>query len=215
MLTVYGRATSSNVQFVMWTIAELGLDATRLDYGHVHGGLNTKAFKAMNPHGLIPVLRDGETIVWESAAIMRYLATRYGDGGPFWPSDPGERAQVDMWAEWGKNAVAATFTGPIFWARVRTPAASRNETALAHAIERFEKRLDTLEDQIGQQDYMLGPDLTAADVATAHILYRWFAIDIPRRPRPVIEGYMARLANRPAFRAHVMVDFSSLAAEGA
>ena len=102
MLTVYGRATSSNVQLVMWAIGELGLAHERLDYGHVHGGLETEAFAALNPHRKIPVLRDGETVVWESMAILRYLAAAHGPEA-FWPRDPAARAHVDMWAEWGKK----------------------------------------------------------------------------------------------------------------
>ncbi len=88
MLTIYGRATSSNVQLVMWAVGELGLAHERLDYGHVHGGIDTPEFRAMNPRGLVPVLRDGDLVVWESCAILRYLAARYGDGGAFWPADP-------------------------------------------------------------------------------------------------------------------------------
>lgn len=214
-LLVYGRATSSNVQLVMWAIGELGLPYTRLDYGHTYGGLRSEAFRAMNPYGLVPVLRDGDTVIFESAAILRYLATRYGDGGAFWPADPAQRARVDMWAEWGKNTFARSFTGPIFWARVRTAADKRNETALALAFEAFERHLDALETQLGDADYMLGDALTVADIATAHVLYRWFDIDVPRKPRPVVEGYAARLSNRSAYREHVMISYEPLRAEGA
>src|SRR6056297_3382256 len=126
MLTIYGRATSSNVQAVMWGAAELGLSPERLDYGHVHGGTDTPEFRAMSPHGLVPVLKDGDIVVWESCAILRYLAAAYGDGGAFWPADPAARAPVDMWAEWGKVSFASAFVVPIFWARVRTAAARRD-----------------------------------------------------------------------------------------
>lgn len=215
MLTVYGRATSSNVQLVMWTIGELGMAHNRLDYGHTHGGLNSPAFKAMTPHRLVPVLKDGDLVMWESLAILRYLAAQHGGDSAFWPADPAARAAIDMWAEWGKNTFARSFTGPIFWARVRTPAHKRNEHALSLAIQRFETMLTLVENQLGAADYLLGPDLTAADVALGHVLYRWFDIDIPRQPRPVIEAYMARLANRPAFRDHVMISYDSLRADGA
>ena len=80
MITVWGRATSSNVQAVMWCLAELGLEPVRHDAGHVHGGLDTPDFLAMNPNGTIPVLRDGAgDAIWETGAILRYLAARYGD----------------------------------------------------------------------------------------------------------------------------------------
>ena len=214
MITVYGRATSSNVQAVMWGVGELGLAFRRLDYGHVHGGLDTPAFRALNPHGLVPVVQDGDVVVWESCAILRYLAARYGDGGAFWPADPAARARVDMWAEWAKTTFLPDFTGPIFWARVRTPAAQRDEAALTRAVARFETRLDALEAQLGGQAYLCGA-FSLADIVAGHVLYRWFTIDVPRRPRPAVEAYYQRLTGRPAFREHVMVSYDSLRVEGA
>lgn len=214
MITVYGRATSSNVQAVMWAIGELGLAYERHDYGHKFGGLDTEEFRAMNPHGLVPVIRDGAVTIWESCAIMRYLAARYGDGGAFWPADPAARAPVDMWAEWGKLSFCNDFTGPIFWSRVRTPAQSRDRAALALALARFEGRLDRIEAQLAGRDYLCGP-FTLADIPVGHVLYRWFDIDVPRRRRPAVEAYYTRLATRPAYREHVMVSYDDLRAEGA
>ena len=215
MLTIYGRATSSNVQLVMWAVGELNLDHERLDYGHVHGGTDTPEFRAMNPRGRVPVLKDGDLVVWESCAILRYLAARYGDGGAFWPADPAARARVDMWAEWGKNEMAQAFTVPIFWPRVRTAAKDRDEAALANAIARFETHLDLLDQQLEGRAFITGDTLSVADIVVGHLLYRWFDIDIPRRPRKRVEDYYTRLANRPAYRTHVMVDYSMLAAPGA
>lgn len=214
MITIYGRATSSNVQAVMWGLAELGLKAERLDYGHVHGGLDTPEFRAMNPHGLVPVLRDGDLVMWESCAILRYLSARYGDGGAFWPADPAARARIDMWAEWGKLAALTAFTGPIFWSRVRTAAKDRDEAALTRAIGRFETCLDRVEEQLAGNDYLCGP-FTLADIPIGHVLYRWFDIDVPRKPRPVVEAWYDRLKARPSFAEHVMVSYDSLRAEGA
>lgn len=214
MITVYGRATSSNVQAVMWGIGELGLACERLDYGHTFGGTDTPEFLAMNPHGLVPVLRDGDLVVWESMAILRYLAARYGDGGVFWPADPADRARIDMWAEWGKLSFCSDFTGPIFWSRVRTAAQDRDEAALTRALARFETRLDRFEAQLGDKEYLCGA-FTLADIPFGHVLYRWFDIDVPRRPRPAVEDYYARLAARPAYAEHVMVSYDALRAEGA
>lgn len=214
MLTVYGRATSSNVQVVTWGLAEMGLPHDRLDYGHIHGGTDTPEFRAMSPHGLVPVLRDGDLVVWESAAILRYLAARYATA-PFWPEDPVARAPVDMWAEWAKTTLAAAFSQPIFWPRVRTPAAQRDTAALAKAVERFDGYLAVLEAQIGAGAYVLGADFTLADIVAGHLLYRYYTIDIPRRDRPGLQAYYARLADRPAYREHVMVSYDVLKVEGA
>ena len=215
MLTIYGRATSSNVQLVMWGLAEQNLSCERLDYGHVHGGTDTPEFRAMNPRGLVPVLRDGDLVVWESMAILRYVSSRYGDGGAFWPADPAKRARVDMWAEWGKNELSQAFTVPIFWSRVRTAATDRDEGALAAAIERFEGHLDLLDAQLQGRDFVAGDVLTAADIVIGHLLFRWFDIDVPRRRRANVEAYYDRLTQRPAYQTHVMVDYSPLRAKGA
>ncbi len=213
-LTVYGRATSSNVQMVMWGLAELGLAAERLDYGHVYGGVDTPEFLAMNPNGRVPVLKDGDLVMFESAAILRYLAARYGDGGAFWPADPVARARVDTWAEWGKATFANAFTLPIFWSRVRTPAARRDEAALARGIAGFEEMLDILEGQLSGP-FVIGDAFSVADIVIGHVLFRWFDIDVPRRPRPVVEAYHARLCDRPGYREHVMISYEALRAEGA
>jgi glutathione S-transferase len=212
MLIVYGRATYSNVQAVMWTIGELGLAYERLDYGHVYGGLDTPAFRAMNPHGLILVLVDGDgPPIWESAAIVRYLGARYGSE-PFWPADPLQRSQMDMWAEWGKTTLARSFTERVFWAVVRTPAAKRDGVALTKALKRLEGVLDTLETQLDASAFVGGSAFSFADILVGHVLYRYFDIDIPRPRHPALERYYAVLAGRPAFREHVAVSYESLRA---
>jgi len=215
-ITVYGRADSSNVQAVMWGAAELGLKVARFDYGHRFGGNDTPEFLAMNPNGTVPVLRDGDLLLWESCAILRYLAARHADGGAFWPADPVARAPVDQWAEWAKHTAATWFTVPVFWLKVRTPAAERDQAKLARNIAAFEARLDILGAQIRAGPYILGPELTLADIIAGHILFRWFDMDIPRLPRVEIERYYEALADRPAFRAHVMVPYDALrpASEG-
>jgi len=214
MITVYGRATSSNVQAVMWGIAELDLPYERLDYGHVYGGLDTPEYRALNPNGLVPTIRDGDLVLWESCAILRYLGGRYGRF-PFWPEDPVARAPVDMWAEWGKTTLVRDFNVPVFWAVVRTPPSRRDPAALARALEQLDRQLDILEAQIGDGPYVTGEDFTLADIVIGHDLYRYFTIDIPRRDRPVLAGYYARLTGRPAFAEHVMVSWEPLRAHEA
>ena len=195
MITVYGRATSSNVQAVMWGIAELGLACERLDYGHVYGGTDTPEFRAMNPNGLVPVLATASSCVFESCAILRYLGSRYGRF-PFWPEDPVARAPIDMWAEWGKTTLARDFTGPIFWGVIRTPPARRDPAALARALDVHERNLAILEAKLGDGPYVMGPDFTLADIV------------IGARPLPLLHDRdpadrspRARRLLRPADRA--------------
>lgn len=215
MLTIHGRATSSNVQAVMWLVGELRLPYERIDRGHLHGGLEDPGFRALTPHGLVPVLEDDGQAVWESCAINRYLAARYGRGTSFWPEDAGARAKTDMWAEWAKTTLCPAFTGPIFWARVRTAARDRNEAALTASIDRFETALRLLEDQLGANAYVAGDAISLADIVVGHLLFRYFDIDIPRATFPVVRAYYDRLSARPAYREHVMVSYDPLRVEDA
>lgn len=209
-LTVWGRKTSSNVQALMWCIGELGLDYTRHDVGHVHGGNDTPEFLAMNPNGVVPVLRDGDSpALWETGAILRYLATRYGSES-FWPADPIARAEIDKWAEWAKINATLAFTGPIFWRVVRTAPSKQDPAAIQAAIEKFDTLLAIADAQLSRQSFLAGPDFTLADIQLGHLLFRYYDIAIARPSRPHVERYYAALTERPAYREHVMVSYEPL-----
>ena len=210
MITLYGRVTSSNVQAVMWGLAELGLDYTRVDCGEQFGGLDSPEFLAMNPHGRIPVLVDGEgPAIFESMAILRYLVAKFG-GEAYWPSDPAARAEVDKWAEWAKVEVANRFTGPIFWRVVRTPEARWDSEAIRLAVDRFEQEMASADRILQGRDFIAGDAFTLADIPIGHVLYRYFDIEIERRDFPHLRGYYERLCERPAYRDCVMVSYAAL-----
>ena len=114
----------------MWCIGELGLPYERHDAGHLYGGTDTPEFLSMNPNGTVPVLRDGDgEPLWETGAVLRHLAGRYG-GAPFWPPDGPARARVDKWAEWSKINVTLGFTAPIIWRVVRTAPEDQDPQAI-------------------------------------------------------------------------------------
>ncbi len=212
MLQVWGRRTSSNVQSVMWCIGELGLDYKRYDVGQRFGGTDTPEFAAMNPNRLVPVLQDGDNKpLWESGAILRYLANRYASG-PFWPEELVARTEVDRWAEWSKITVASAFTGPIFWRVVRTPKAKQDPAAIRQAVKAFERVLMIAGKQLREHRYLAGPDFTLADIQFGHVLYRYFEIEIERANLPAIRRYYDALTERPAYQEHVMVSYEDLRA---
>ena len=214
MLTVWGRKTSSNVQALMWCIGELGLPYTRHDIGHRYGGNDTAAFLAMNPNGVVPVLRDGDAEpLWETGAILRYLAGSYG-AAPFWPVDGLARAQIDKWAEWSKINLTLNFSGPIFGPLVRTAPASRDPAAIARAVTKLDGILAIAEAQLARGSFLAGNDFTLADIQFGHLLFRYFDISIPRPDRPALRCYYEALTARPAYREHVMVSYEELRVTG-
>lgn len=212
MLTVWGRATSSNVQAVMWAIGELALAHERIDVGHSYGGNDTAEYLAMNPNGRVPTIRDGDGApLFESAAIVRYLACRYGDP-VFWPRDPGRRAQLDMWAEWIKTTFSPVFGIQIFFPSVMLPSARRNPEAIAQAIASLKPLAKMLDARIGDGPFLDGDRFTFADILCGHLLYRYFTHDFDRADAPQLAAYYERLTARPAYRQHVMVSYEPLRA---
>src|ERR1700757_1853706 len=122
MAKVWGRRSSFNVQKVLWLIGELGLAHEHTPAGGDFGRLDEPSFRALNPHGRIPVIQDGELAVWESHAILRYLAARYG-GDRFWPKEPAARAPIDGWMDWQQTGLQPHFITGVFWGYYRTPEA--------------------------------------------------------------------------------------------
>jgi glutathione S-transferase len=216
--TVYGRATSSNVQALIWCLEELAVAYTRLDYGEVFGGLDSPTFRALTPHGKIPVLVSPEgQAIWETPAILRYLAERHGTDA-FWPRDPSARAEVDMWAEWAKHSVAEAFTGPIFWRHIRTAAARRDVELVQANLNAFEAELAKAEPRLEKQAFLCGQSLTLADIQFGHVLFRYFDFQQQSDARdrlnltemPALRRYYSRLNERPAYQKAVMVSYETL-----
>jgi glutathione S-transferase len=213
MITVWGRATSSNVQAVMWAIAELGLTCKRLDVGGAFGGTDTPQYLAMNPNRLVPVLRDGDgPFLWESAAIVRYLAARYGDRN-FWPPDPEARAVVDKWAEWIKTTFVPAFLGGVFLPIISKRPTERDLTAIANGISKLKPVAAIFETGIPPDGYLGGRQPCFADIIVGVYLYRYFDLEFERADTPRLAAYYRRLTGRATYAQHVMVSYDSLRAK--
>ena len=158
MLRVWGRRSSFNVQKVMWLVGELDLAHQHIDAGGRFGGLDAPEFLAMNPHGRIPVIRDDDATVWESHAILRYLAARFG-AERFWSADPAARARVDGWMDWSQTSLQPDFLVGVFWGFYRTPEDKRNWPAIRASLARCTRHFEKLERLLEQNPFLLGDTL--------------------------------------------------------
>jgi len=209
MLKIWGRRNSLNVQKVMWLVGELKIPHEHISVGGSFGGLDTPDFLAMNPHGRIPVILDGDTLVWESHAILRYLADSYGQD-QFWSTDPAIRVKSDQWMDWSQTSLQPDFLRGVFWGLYRTPEPQRNWAAINESIERCSKHFLLLNHILKDQLFLGGEKLTLADIPAAALLYRYFELEIERPHLPNVEAWYKRLQERPAYREHVMVSFEEL-----
>ncbi|MBT5432971.1 MAG: glutathione S-transferase family protein [Alphaproteobacteria bacterium] len=208
MLKVLGRATSSNVQKVTWTLEELGVPYDREDIGGAFGGLDTPEYIAMNPNKVIPTVIDGDLVLWESNAIVRYLGAKHDNGG-LWPSDPGQRALADRWMDWQLSVLLTPWIR-VFFGVYRTPAQYQDADRNAAAIKELGETYAILDQHLEGRAFVAGDHLTMADIPVGMSLWRYYQLDITRPSMPNIERWYATLQERPAYRATVMSDFSSL-----
>ncbi len=207
-ITVWGRLSSSNVQKVIWTLGELELPFEHIVVGGLAKGTDAPDYRAMNPNGLVPTIRDGDLVLWESNAIVRYLSAEYGSGLLF-PLEARDRAIVDQWADWTATTFQPSWSA-VFAARVRTPLDSQNPDAITKAIANAERQFEILDRRLVDVPFLAGDELTYADLIAGIGLYRWTTMDIPRRTFANVTAWHQRLRERPAYVKAVEVPYDEL-----
>ncbi len=203
MLRIWGRTNSINVQKVMWTVGELGLAHERLDAGGAFGGLDSEAYGRLNPNRRIPVLEDGETVVWESNAIVRYLAAKHG-AGTLWAEDPARRSMADRWMEWQVTTLLPPLH-PIFWGLIRTPEQERDMAAIEAAAKAIQPLWRLLDEHLARSCFVAGDDFSMGDIPLGCAFWRYLNLDVERPSLPNVQLWFAELKKREAYRRHVML----------
>lgn len=199
MLKILGRIASINVRKVLWTAGELGLVYDREDWGGPTRSVNEPEFAALNPNRQIPVLIHDDFVLWESQAIMRYLAALAGDT-ELYPESLQERALVDQWLDW-----TATEFNPAweysFQALVRHKPGYDDDVLTAASIVASNRQIERLDAHLADgRAHMTGDAFTLADIAIALGIHRWTCTPVGERPQvDNVDRYMARLARRSEF----------------
>jgi glutathione S-transferase len=203
MLRIWGRTSSINVQKVLWAADELGLDYERTDAGLQFGVVGEDWFAELNPNRRIPTIDDDGVVVWESNAILRYLATKHMDRG-LMPADLALRAEVDMWMDWQQTTVMP-WLGPLFLGLIRTRPEDRDPEELAHAADEVAAALQVLDAHLAGRSHMVHERFTVADIPLGCVAYRWYALDVTHPEMPNLRRWYDALTTRPAFAARVML----------
>jgi glutathione S-transferase len=201
MLKIWGRNTSANVQKVTWAVGELGLEHERFDIGGAFGKNREPAYLAMNPNGLVPTLQDGDFILWESNAVVRYLAREYG-AGMLEPSDPKARARAGQWMDWQLSVVAPAIFAA-FWGLIRTPEDKRDLAAIAASQAKTTEAMKILDGQLGKTAFVAGGRFSMGDIPVGIMAYRFRQLCPERPDMPNLERWYAELQKRTAFKKHV------------
>lgn len=203
MITIYGRATSSNVRKVLFFLEDLGLPYERLDYGRGFAPANTPEFLALNPNALVPVLADAGTVIWESHAILRYLAAKYGPES-YYPRDLGRRAIVDQWLDWNLGHVAPCIM--VLFLRHFMKMGEFTDREVEQAEAECAKLFTILNGQLAKTGaYVAGPDITIADNSLGMTLHRWLNLPLKRPDLAEVSRYYETLCRLPSFEKTVRI----------
>lgn len=196
-MRLLGRATSGNVQKVIFLLEELGTPYAREDYGRQFNNTADAGYLALNPHGKVPTLVDGQTAVWESNTILRYVANTAGPkGAALYPADPAERSRVERWMDW----LLASLNGPYMglFREAKKPEAERAATWASDAKE-MAAQLAILDGAMGKP-WIAGASMTIADIALAPIVHRCLGFPIELPALATLRDWHKRIGARAAFK---------------
>jgi len=203
MIRIWGRTDSSNVQKVLWCCGELNVPFERLDWGGKFGGNKDPEYAAMNPNGLVPTIKDGDFVLWESNSIMRYLNTKYGSGRLL-PASPEGMASANRWMDWQLSAFNPVIV-PLFFATIRTAPDKRDPQAIQAALDKTVKAWQMVEDHLAKNRFLGGEEFSLGDIPLGVWAYRWFNLPINRPKQPNIERWYDAIKQRKPYQTHIMI----------
>ena len=202
MPVIWGRSNSLNVQKALWCCEELAVDYERIDAGGAFGVVNTPDYRKLNPNGLVPTLVDDGFVLWESNAIVRYLAAKHGSGA-LWPTDPRRRADADRWMDWHISTFWPAIH-PLFLGMVRTAPEQRNAQAIENSRLKTAEVLRTVDAHLATHPFLGGDAFGMGDIPFGCGIWRWMSLPIERPASPNLERWFAALQQRPAYKKVVM-----------
>ena len=203
MIKIWGRTDSSNVQKVLWCCGELSVPFERLDWGGKFGGNQDPQYAAMNPNGLVPTIKDGDFVLWESNSIMRYLNAKYGNG-KLLPASAEGMADANRWMDWQLSAFNPVIV-PLFFATVRTAPEKRDPQAIQTALDKTVKAWQTVDNQLAKNRFLGGDEFSLGDIPLGVWAYRWFNLPIERPKQVNLERWYDSLKQHEPYRTHIMI----------
>lgn len=202
MLELYGKPTSINVRKVLWVLAELGLG-----YRHDAAGASTDAaadarLRGLNPNAQVPVLCDGDFVLWESNSICRYLATR-AERADLLPQAPRERARVEQWMDWQATDLNSAWRYA-FMAGVRRHPDYQDDAAAASSQAHWNRLMGVLDRQLARTGaHVAGERFSLADIVLGLSTQRWRMTPGDKPVLSCVDAWFARLRPRAGFALHV------------
>lgn len=196
-IKIYDALPSPNCQKVRAVAYELDVNATFLPVDLLAGEQRAPSFVAINPNAAVPVLIDGDFVLWESNAIVGYLA----HGTPLLPDRRRERAEVDRWNAWHLAHI-----GPAIWKvafeRYLKPVmklGAPDDAAIEHGTADYRRLTEVLDRALADRDCVAG-DLSVADFVLAPMYVLGARVGLATAEFPSVHAWLERLLARPSMK---------------
>lgn len=197
-MKIWGRITSLNVRKVVLAARWMGLAFERTDAGREFGVVQTDAYRARNPNGLVPLLEDEGFELWESNTIVRYLAARYSPG-VLYPEPLPARFDAERWMDWQQTTLNPAGRDA-FVQLIRTPPEQRSMARVEQSVAAMEPLWELLERQLSRQAFIAGDRFSMADIPIACEAHRWRGLPLEHRARPHLDRWYSGIASAEAAR---------------
>ncbi len=197
MLTLYG-APRSRAARCLWMLEELGVPYENDPVGFT-GASRTPEFLKLNPNGHIPVLRDGDLVLFESLAINLYLARKYGAETGLWPTTVEDEGRVYQWSVWAMTEAEGPLVTVLVHRRV-LPEAQRDPKKIEEGVQQWPKPLAVLDGMLAGREYLLGDRFTVADLNVASVVLWAPLAGLDMASAPHAQAWLARCTARPALQ---------------
>lgn len=201
-MKLYYHPASPNGRRAILTLRHLELEAEEILIDFARGDLATPEYKKLNPNQKIPTLVDGDFVLWESNAIMQYLASKKPETGLL-PRDERARADVLRWQCWNMNHFAQT-VGTFNWQNVLKAMFGGGEpeaAKLAQAEQELTRFGGVLEQQLASRRYVTGDQLTIADLSIASTLMYRKPARVPLEPFPNVRRFIESIEALDAWKS--------------
>ena len=197
MITIHHLSTSRSERIV-WLAEELGLEYRLERFKREANGAAPEPMKALHALGKAPVIRDGDTLLAESGAIVEYIVQRHGKGRLAVAPDAAEYPRYVYWMHFAEGSLMSLMLIALVLSRI--PEASES-VVRTRILDRMKQMLAYVDAEFGGRDYFAGSEFTAADVMMVFpfTTMRKF-LDYDISPYANIAAYLGRIEARPAYR---------------
>ena len=214
MLTIWGRPTSARTQKVLWALAETGIGFEMIlasgtmgpngsvDKGNEpYGVVDTPEYRAMNPNGTVPPIKDGDFTLWESNSVIQYLAMKYAPE-PLFGDDLETFASASRWMDWEGN-MFLPHQHTLVMHLVRLPPEERDPAQVEAARQALLRPLKIIDSQLAKTSFISGERFTMGDIPIGIRVHRWFLFDLETPDFPNLSRWYEVIRQRPGFLQHI------------